>query len=271
MAARPGFLRLDELLVRNGHAPSREKARALVLAGSVRLPTGAYPKPGLMVRTDLSLEVIALPRYVSRGGEKLAHALDVFAIDPVGRACADLGASTGGFTDCLLQRGAVRVYAVDVGYGQLHWKLRQDPRVVTMERTNARLLTSLPEIVDLITIDASFISLRLLLPVAQHLIAPKGDIVALIKPQFEAGKGRVGKGGVVRDSSVHREVLESFAAWAPSSGLALSGLTASPLRGPAGNVEFLAHLQPSGPGLEEPATAIAMALAGAPGTHEATA
>ncbi|MBI4213859.1 MAG: TlyA family RNA methyltransferase [Chloroflexi bacterium] len=245
MVARPGLLRLDELLVRKGYAASREKARALVLAGAVRLPSGAAPKPGLLVGTDVPVEVAQPARYVSRGGDKLARALDVFHVDPAGRVCADFGASTGGFTDCLLQRGARRVYAVDVGYGQLHWGLRQDPRVVVLERTNARFLNALPEPVDLVTIDASFISLRLLLPAARGITTADAEIVALVKPQFEAGKGRVGKGGVVRDLAVHREVLEDLAEWLRAEGFSLVTLAVSPLRGPAGNAEFLAHIRPA--------------------------
>lgn len=242
MASRPGLWRLDELLVRQGFAPTREKAKALVLAGSVVVPGVAAPKPGLMLRSDAALVVSSAAAYVSRGGLKLAHALDRFGVSPNGQACADLGASTGGFTDCLLQRGARKVYAVDVGYGQLNWNLRQDPRVVTMERTNARYLERLPESVQIVTIDASFISLRLLLPAARRIGDPETQVIALIKPQFEAGRGKVGKGGVVRDPAVHREILEGFASWLPAESCSLLGLTASPIRGPAGNVEFLAHI-----------------------------
>jgi len=254
MAMRVPRVRLDELLVRRGHAPSREKARALVLAGRVTVPGASHAKPGQLVPDDLPLAVAAGEPYVSRGGVKLAHALDAFALDPEGRVCADIGASTGGFTDCLLQRGARRVYAIDVGYGQLDWKLRNDPRVVCLERTNARFLESLPEQPTLVTIDASFISLRLLLPTAARVSAPDADFVALIKPQFEAGRDRVGKGGVVRATAVHREVLLAFAAWARATRLALRGLTASPIRGPAGNVEFFAHIRASGPSVDADAS-----------------
>lgn len=233
---------MDELLVQRGHAPSREQARALVLAGSVAVPGVATPKPGLLVDEQLEVEVSAGQRYVSRGGTKLAHALDRFAVAPEKRVCADLGASTGGFTDCLLQRGAARVYAVDVGYGQLHWSLRNDSRVVVMERTNARYLEHLPEPVDLVTIDASFISLRLLLPAARRVATAAADIVALVKPQFEAGRDRVGRGGVVRDPSVHGAVLVELAQWLTDHEFRLRGLTPSPIRGPAGNIEFLAHV-----------------------------
>jgi len=243
-------VRLDELLVRRGHAPSREKARALVLAGRVAVPGSPTAKPGQLVPDDVLLDVAGGEPYVSRGGIKLAHALDTFRVEPDGRVCADIGASTGGFTDCLLQRGARRVYAIDVGYGQLDWKLRTDPRVACMERTNARFLESLPERPELVTIDASFISLRLLLPPAVRVATSTADLVALIKPQFEAGRERVGKGGVVRDPSVHCQVLTGFVEWAVEAGLALQGLTASPIRGPAGNVEFFAHLTAVGPGAD---------------------
>ena len=245
MAMRVPRVRLDELLVRRGHAPSREKARALVLAGRVSVPGSAAAKPGQLVPADLPLDVTPSEPYVSRGGIKLAHALDAFEVDPGGKICADIGASTGGFADCLLQRGAARVYAIDVGYGQLHWKLRNDPRVVVMERTNARFLESLPERPTLVTIDVSFISLRLVLPASVRVSAADAVLVALIKPQFEAGRERVGKGGVVRDPIVHREVLSGFAQWAEQQKLALKKFAVSPIRGPAGNVEFFAHILPS--------------------------
>jgi 23S rRNA (cytidine1920-2'-O)/16S rRNA (cytidine1409-2'-O)-methyltransferase len=243
MASRSGRLRLDELLVQRGLAPSREQAKALVLSGNVIVPGTAVPKPGMQLREDCALSVAPARPYVSRGGVKLAHALDRFDLDPEGWCCADLGASTGGFTDCLLQRSASKVYAVDVGYGQLDWRLRQDRRVVVLERTNARYLEALPEQVELVTIDASFISLRLLLPTAVRIAVPNGHCVALVKPQFEAGKGRVGKGGVVHDPAVHREVLDGFATWLRGQHLGLQGIVASPIRGPAGNVEFLAHIR----------------------------
>jgi 23S rRNA (cytidine1920-2'-O)/16S rRNA (cytidine1409-2'-O)-methyltransferase len=230
-------------VVRRGLAPSRQQARALILAGHVALRGIPYLKPGLVVPEGVDLQVDPGPPFVSRGGEKLAHGLDRFGIDPTGRITADVGASTGGFTDCLLQRGAVRVYAIDVGYGQLDWRLRTDERVVVMERTNARYLEMLPEAISLVVIDASFISLRMLLPAVRRFAAADADVVVLIKPQFEAGRGRVGKGGVVRDPVVHREVLNGFVEWATADGLRVRGLTASPLRGPAGNVEFLAWLQ----------------------------
>jgi 23S rRNA (cytidine1920-2'-O)/16S rRNA (cytidine1409-2'-O)-methyltransferase len=182
------------------------------------------------------------PPYVSRGGLKLEAALDSFTIQVAGAVAADVGASTGGFTDCLLQRGASKVYALDVGYGQLAWRLRQHPRVVVMDRVNVRYLESLPELIDLATVDVSFISLTLVLPSVTGWLKPVGDIIALIKPQFEAGRAEVGKGGVVKDAKVHRAVLGNILGWALDHGLAVLGLMASPLKGPAGNMEFLAHL-----------------------------
>lgn len=234
--------RLDEALLARGLAESRSQARALVMAGAVRVGGRVVDKPGMPLPEGV-LEVAGGGRFVSRGGEKLARALERFSIAPVGLACADLGASTGGFTDCLLQSGAARVYAVDVGYGQLHWKLRQDPRVVVIERQNARYLEGLPEPVALIVADLSFISLALILPVMRRLLAPDGRAVTLVKPQFEAGREAVGKGGVVRDPATHRAVLARFSATARREGFAVLGLIASPLRGPAGNVEFLADLR----------------------------
>lgn len=191
----------------------------------------------------------------------MAAALDAFEVDVRGWTAADVGASTGGFTDCLLQRGAARVYAIDVGYGQLAWELRQDPRVVVMERTNARYLQSLPELVDLVTADTSFISLRLILPVAWGWLKPGGRIVALVKPQFEAGRRQVGKGGVVRDPAVHREVLSSLLHWAQEQGLGFNGLIRSPITGPAGNVEFLAGWTVGAPASAEIETQIEACLA----------
>ena len=206
-------------------------------------------KPGSLVAEDAAVRVAQPPEYVSRGGHKLAHALQRFAVDPAGRIAADLGASTGGFTDCLLQRGAERVYAVDVGYGQLHWRLRTDPRVVVLERTNARYITSLPEPVSLVVVDVSFISVRLLAPSILGISPPDAEVIVLVKPQFEAGKGRVSRGGVVREPGVHREVLESLLEWTSAEGLEVADITASPLLGPSGNVEFLAHLlRRAGPG-----------------------
>jgi 23S rRNA (cytidine1920-2'-O)/16S rRNA (cytidine1409-2'-O)-methyltransferase len=235
-------------LVERGLAASREQARARILAGDVLVDGQVAAKPGVLVADAAALEVRAAPTFVSRGGEKLAHALARFGIQVAGRVALDAGASTGGFTDCLLQRGARRVYAVDVGYGQLDWRLRQDPRVVVMERTNLRQLAALPEPIDLATLDLSFISLRLVLEAVRQLLQPAGEVVALVKPQFEAGRGQVGRGGVVRDPAIHRAVLDEVLGWAQAHGFGVRGLTASPLRGPAGNVEFLAHLAKQEPG-----------------------
>ncbi|HFD39858.1 MAG TPA: TlyA family RNA methyltransferase [Anaerolineae bacterium] len=237
-------VRLDRFLVERGLVESRGQAQRLIMAGQVRLGDRRVDKPGTPVPVTAQVTVTGRLPYVSRGGQKLAAALDAFALDVQGWTVADVGASTGGFTDCLLQRGAARVYAIDVGYGQLAWKLRQDPRVVVMERTNARYLERLPEAVDLATVDVSFISLRLILPAVVGWLKPGGRIVTLIKPQFEAGREQVGKGGVVRDPAVHRAVVEGLAAWAAEHGLGLRGLIRSPLIGPAGNIEFLAHWEP---------------------------
>jgi 23S rRNA (cytidine1920-2'-O)/16S rRNA (cytidine1409-2'-O)-methyltransferase len=250
-APAAGRVRLDEVLVERGLAETRSKARAMILAGDVTVNGIATVRAGAPVG---DADVIALrvrPRFVSRGGEKLDHALRTFGVDVARRVCADLGASTGGFTDCLLQAGAARVYAVDVGYGQLDSRLRADPRVVVRERTNARFLEGLPESVSLVTIDVSFISLDLILPVAARLLESGGWCIPLIKPQFEAGKGEVGDRGVVRDSETHRKVLSKVLASAITAGFSPTGLTKSPLRGPAGNVEFLAALRFVG---EEPGT-----------------
>ncbi len=223
-----------------------------MLAGRIHARGLAFPKPGQRVPDDLSLDVIPAPTYVSRGGVKLAHAVTHFGIDVRDRVCADIGASTGGFTDCLLQHGARRVYAIDVGYGQLDWSLRVDPRVVVMDRTNARYLEQLPEPVSLVVLDASFIAIRVLLPAVARISDEQATLIALIKPQFEVGKGRVGKGGIVRDRRAHREVLESVAEAIRLAGHALLGLTASPIRGADGNVEFLAHVRIDGSGVVRP-------------------
>jgi 23S rRNA (cytidine1920-2'-O)/16S rRNA (cytidine1409-2'-O)-methyltransferase len=234
--------RLDIILHQRGLAPSREKARAMIMAGEITVNETIVDKPGQRVGETDTITVRAKPRFVSRGGEKLAGALGEFNVEVTGRICADVGASTGGFTDCLLQNGAARVYAIDVGYGQLDYKLRTDERVVVMERTNARHVERLPEPVDLAVIDASFISLKLLLPVIQGWLASPGDVIALIKPQFEAGKKDVGKGGVVRDSHVHARVVQEVVDFAVAQGFIAAGLTVSPLKGPAGNTEFLVWL-----------------------------
>jgi 23S rRNA (cytidine1920-2'-O)/16S rRNA (cytidine1409-2'-O)-methyltransferase len=231
--------RLDLLLVARGLVESRALAQRLVMAGHVRVGGETVLKSSQRVAADAEISVEKGPKYVSRGGEKLEAALASFAVPVRDRVCADVGASTGGFSDCLLQHGAARVYAIDVGHGILHWRLRSDPRVVVMERTNARTLLLLPESIQLATVDASFISLRLLLPVMAKWIAPEGDVIALVKPQFEAGREAVGRGGVVRSEQVHRQVLAGLLAVAEGIGLAPSGLIRSPLRGPKGNIEFL--------------------------------
>jgi len=238
--------RLDKLLVEKGLAPTRAKAQALIMAGLVRVNGSPADKAGQQVPVDLDLTVIGQEEeWVSRGAKKLIKALDVFEINPAGLVCLDVGASTGGFTEVLLSRDASRVYAVDVGYGQLAWKIRTDPRVVVMERTNARYLSreSFPTPIDLIVVDASFISLRLLLPPLLDILKPDGEMAVLVKPQFEAGKERIGKGGVVRSPEIHREVLEEFIDYVRGlPGISLAGLTWSPIKGPSGNIEFLAHL-----------------------------
>ena len=235
--------RLDALMVERGLAGTRARAQALVMAGAVWSGDRRLDKPGVAIAADTPLELRGRDHpWVSRGGVKLAHALDHFAIDPAGAVALDIGASTGGFTDVLLSRGAERVYAVDVGHGQLAWTLRHDPRVVVRERCNARYLTlaEVPEPPDLIVCDASFIGLETVLPAALGLAAPAARVVALIKPQFEVGPARVGKGGVVRDPALHREVCERIVAWlAAQPGWQVDGVVESPLRGPEGNVEFL--------------------------------
>jgi 23S rRNA (cytidine1920-2'-O)/16S rRNA (cytidine1409-2'-O)-methyltransferase len=235
--------RADQLLVERGLAESRAKAQALILAGLVFSGEARVDKPGTALRTDAALEVRGQDHpWVSRGGVKLDHALTHFGIDPAGLTCLDVGASTGGFTDVLLARGAARVYAVDVGHGQLAWKLRQDARVLVLERTNARHLTraEVPEPVQLIACDASFIGLETVLPAPMALAARGAWLVALIKPQFEVGKDRVGKGGVVRDSALHAEVCERIAGWLGAQpGWRVLGVTQSPIAGPEGNLEFL--------------------------------
>lgn len=235
--------RLDQILVERGHAGTRAQAQGLVMAGLVYSGDRRLDKPGQSLAEDVPLSVRGKEHpWVSRGGIKLAQALELFDIDPKGVVCLDVGASTGGFTDVLLQSGAAKVYAVDVGHGQLAWKLRNDPRVVVLERINARYLTTndVPEAIDLIVADASFIGLETLLPTPMALAKPGAALVALIKPQFEAGKGRVGKGGVVRDPEIHREVRERIRAWIDSRpGWQVIGEAESPITGPSGNKEFL--------------------------------
>ncbi|RRR70071.1 MAG: TlyA family RNA methyltransferase [Candidatus Viridilinea halotolerans] len=245
-------LRLDQLLVNLGLAETRSKAQALIMAGSVRVAGQAQTKPGVLVDSASAVSVAAALPYVSRGGYKLAHALDQFALDPQGLVALDVGASTGGFSDVLLQRGAQRVYAVDVGYGILDYRIRSDARVVALERTNIRHLATLPDNVRVAcaVIDVAFISLRLVLPAVLPLIEEHAWIVALIKPQFEAGPQHVGKGGVVRDPAIHRSVLRQVLSYAQEQGLTPCGLVRSPLTGPAGNQEFLAWLQHGGTPLE---------------------
>jgi len=236
-------IRLDALLVERGLAESREKAQRLVGAGQVRVRGAVASKPGQQVPADSAIEVDAPPRFVSRGGEKLDHALNFFGLSPAGRVCLDVGASTGGFTDCLLQHGAARVFAVDVGRGQLHWRLRNDPRVVVLEKVNARYLSAeqIPEPVDFITVDVSFISLTKVLPAAIQLSRAGAAAVTLIKPQFEAGRDQVGRGGVVRDPAVRAGVVAAIREFGERSlKMKWAGVCESPLRGPAGNIEFLA-------------------------------
>ena len=235
--------RVDSLLVARGLAESREKARAAILAGGVLVGESLVAKPGTLIDETVELRLLARPAYVSRGGEKLAHALAAFAVDAEGLTAVDVGASTGGFTDCLLQRGARRVYAVDVGYGQLDYRLRQDPRVVVMERVNARYLRSLPEEVDLATVDVTFIGLEMVLPAVARLLKPGALIVALFKPQFQARKREVAKGGVVRDPLLIATLIGRFVAWAVGYGFRIHGLTPSPLLGPAGNQEIFLLLK----------------------------
>jgi 23S rRNA (cytidine1920-2'-O)/16S rRNA (cytidine1409-2'-O)-methyltransferase len=237
-------IRIDLLMVERGLAESRAQAQRLVMAGQVWVDGQRVNKASEAFPTSASIEVERGPRFVSRGGEKLEAALLPFGVIVQGRICADVGASTGGFTDCLLQHGAAKVYAIDVGQGILHWKLRQDPRVIVMEGTNARNVERLPEAITLVTVDVSFISLKVLLPVVAGWFDPNGgEAVALIKPQFEAGRQAVARGqGVIRDSEVHRQVLFEVLEYSQSQGYAPSGLLRSPLQGPKGNIEFLAHL-----------------------------
>ena len=239
-------IRLDVYLTQKGMTQSRERAKALIMAGQVYIKNQKCDKAGTMLseeETDVEIRGEQL-KYVSRGGLKLEKALSMFPISLSGCTAMDIGASTGGFTDCMLQNGAKKVYAVDVGYGQFAWKLRQDPRVVNMERTNIRYVTpeDIGEELDFASIDVSFISLRLVLPVAYTLLCDRGTVVALIKPQFEAGRGQVGKKGVVRDKKVHFDVIRTVTDFAKDIGFAVKGLTFSPVKGPEGNIEYLAYL-----------------------------
>lgn len=235
-------IRIDIALHQRGLAPSREKARAMVMAGEVLVNGHLIDKPGTRIDADADLTIKTKPRFVSRGGDKLEGALIDFNYSPADKICVDVGASTGGFTDCLLQQGAAKVYAIDVGYGQLDYTLRTNPRVISMERTNARYVEHVGDPIDLVVIDASFISLKLLLPVVKRWLNPNGDVIALIKPQFEAGRKDVGKGGVVRDHHIHERVLTETLQFSHESGFAIRGLTRSKLKGPAGNIEFLVWL-----------------------------
>ncbi len=244
----PSKERLDALLVRRGIATSREQANRLILAGHVRVNGCILDKPGKYVKADIILDLLeSKPPFVSRGGEKLAAALDHFSLSCTGLAVMDVGASTGGFTDCVLQRGARRVYAVDVGYGQLDQRLREDPRVVVMDRQNIRYISpeDVPERIDFVVADVSFISLKLVLPPVLKLVTPNGYVVVLVKPQFEVGKGQVGKGGVIRDEALRMEVKETFLGFAQSIGLSPLGVMDSPVLGKKGNKEFLVALQTS--------------------------
>jgi len=249
-------VRLDLLVVERGLAESRAKAQALIMTGQVRVNDQVALKPATSVDSASRVDVERGPRFVSRGGEKLDAAIEVFGLDLNGRVCADVGASTGGFTDCMLQRGAAKIYTIDVGKGILHWKLRNDPRVVVMESTNARFVESLPERISLTTIDASFISLKILLPVVKRWFpsppsplpilgeGQRGEgVIALIKPQFEAGKKDAARGdGVIRDPDIHQQVLRDVLTFAHAEGFAVRGLIRSPLLGPKGNTEFLTWL-----------------------------
>ena len=240
--------RLDILVTERGLVESREKAKTLIMAGQVYVDGQKADKPGDTFSEDAAVEVRGkgLP-YVSRGGLKLEKAMREFGLQLQGRTCMDIGASTGGFTDCMLQNGAQRVYSVDVGYGQLAWSLRTDPRVVNLERTNARYLTreQVPEEIGFFSVDVSFISLTLILPAVRPLLAEHGQAVCLIKPQFEAGREKVGKKGVVRDKAVHEEVIEKIRSFALENGFSVLGLTFSPVKGPEGNIEYLIYLERS--------------------------
>ncbi|OLC12011.1 MAG: TlyA family rRNA (cytidine-2'-O)-methyltransferase [Candidatus Rokubacteria bacterium 13_1_40CM_69_27] len=237
-------IRIDRLLVERGLVESREKATKLILAGDVFVDGERVDKAGALISPEAEVELRGRSPYVSRGGEKLVHALDHFNVPVVGRICIDVGASTGGFTDCLLQRGAARVYAVDVGTGQLDARLRRDPRVVVMEQTNARALDPriFPEHPSLGVIDVAFISLEKVLPAVFGVLSPRADVITLVKPQFEVGRELVGKGGVVRDPALHRQAVGRLARYSVLRGWHVLGVTASPLRGPKGNREFFLHL-----------------------------
>lgn len=246
----PEKIRLDSLIVQKGLVQSRERAKALIMAGQIYIDNQKCDKAGMMVdpqKTNVELRGETL-KYVSRGGLKLEKAMKEFPINLEGKVCMDIGASTGGFTDCMLQNGAEKVFAVDVGYGQFAWKLRKDPRVVNMERTNIRYVTpeQIGEEIDFASIDVSFISLRLVLPVVKNLLKKEGEIAALIKPQFEAGREQVGKKGVVKDERVHFEVVKNMLNFAAGIGFSVEGAAYSPIKGPEGNIEYLMYLKNNG-------------------------
>lgn len=256
MAEKTEKERLDVLLVQQGLATSRELAKAYIMAGNVYVDGQKEDKAGTKVAVTAALEVKGNQmKYVSRGGYKLEKAIDAFDISLEGKICLDIGASTGGFTDCMLQNGAVKVYAIDVGYGQFAWKLRNDPRVVCLEKTNVRYVTheQVPDEGDFASIDVSFISLTKVLPAVLGVLSEKGQLVCLIKPQFEAGREKVGKKGVVRDIQVHKEVIEKIASYVRTQGLGILGLSFSPIKGPEGNIEYLIYLDKSQPGMTEEA------------------
>ena len=238
-------LRLDQYLCQNGLVASRERAKALIMAGVVFVDEQKVDKPGTPVREGARVEVRGHDiAYVSRGGLKLEKAMQVFPLTPAGKVCMDIGASTGGFTDCMLQNGAQKVYAVDVGYGELAWSLRNDPRVINMERTNIRYLTDeqIPEPIDFISVDVSFISLTLILPVVYRFLREGGSCACLVKPQFEAGREKVGKNGIIKDPAVHLEVLQKIYRFALELGFSVRGLDFSPIKGAKGNIEYLMYL-----------------------------
>lgn len=241
-------IRLDQRIVQLGLLESREKAKAMIMAGQVYVNGQKELKAGTNVKPDDSIEVRGSMEFVSRGGYKLKKAMSVFPISLKDKICMDIGASTGGFSDCMLQNGAKKVYCVDVGYGQLAWKIRSDPRVVNLERTNIRYVTDeqVPDKIDFASVDVSFISLELVLPVAYNLLSDDGEIVCLIKPQFEAGRENVGKKGVVRDGKVHKDVINKIYSFAKQLGFAVCGLDFSPIKGPEGNIEFLIYLKKHG-------------------------
>ena len=246
--------RLDVMLVKQGLAPSREKAKAIIMSGNVYVDNQKEDKAGSMFADTVKIEVRGSTlKYVSRGGLKLEKAMERFGVTLEGKVCMDVGSSTGGFTDCMLQNGAKKVYSVDVGYGQFAWKLRQDPRVVCMEKTNIRYVTpeDIDDVLDFASVDVSFISLTKVLPAAYALLKDGGQMVCLIKPQFEAGREKVGKKGVVRDKAVHEEVIERIITFALENGFSVHHLEYSPIKGPEGNIEYLVHIEKSDEAIKE--------------------